>query len=125
MTDQEKLYETFGELIYVVAMADGIIQPEEETALHEILNSHPWAKEIEWSFKYEKNKQNSVEDVYKKVIDFCHHFGPHMVYQEMIDVISKIAEASNGIDSEEKDQIDSFSKDLTARFQRDLDKLKN
>ena len=50
--NQEKLYEAFGELLYVVAMADGLIQEEELSALDEVLKGHPWAADIQWSFNY-------------------------------------------------------------------------
>lgn len=124
MTEQERLFETFGELMYVIAMADGVIQPDEETALNEILKNHPWASEIKWSFDYEKNKGRSVEEVYNEVLDFCQHYGPTVLYGEMIDVMHRVATASNGIDSAEEKAINAFSKDLVARFQADLDKIK-
>ena len=37
MTDKEKLYETLGELLYAVALADGIIQKSEKNSLKELL----------------------------------------------------------------------------------------
>ena len=39
--NQEKLYEAFGELLYVVAMADGMIQEEEIETLENVLSEHP------------------------------------------------------------------------------------
>ena len=39
MTDTEKLYETMGELLYVLAKADGVIQEEEVNKLNELLLS--------------------------------------------------------------------------------------
>jgi len=50
MSEKEKLYETLGELLYVIAKADGLIQEEERASLDELLKSHSWAKEIKWSF---------------------------------------------------------------------------
>lgn len=46
----EKLYEAFGELLYVIAMADGLIQENEITALEQVLAENPWAADIKWSF---------------------------------------------------------------------------
>jgi len=123
MAKQEKLYETFGELLYVLAMADGIIQEEEVTTLQEMLAEHPWAKDIEWSFNYERKKQNEVNDVYKKVIDFCKYHGPDPAYQEMIDVMQKMAEASKGVDQDEQEKMDSFVQELTQKFQKDIEEL--
>ena len=122
MTEKEKLYETLGELLYVVAKADGVIQEEEKERLEKLFKHHTWASEVKWSFYYESKKDSSVEDVYNKVINFCHAYGPAPEYNEFIDAMKDIAEASSGIDGEEENRITSFSKDLIARFQKDLDR---
>jgi len=124
MTEQEKLYETLGELLFAVAKADGVIQDEERESLSELLKNHPWASEIKWSFNYEENRNSSVEDIYNKVISYCHSYGPTPVYEEFIDAMKFVASASQGIDESESKIISSFSKDLIGRFQRDLEKLK-
>ncbi len=124
MTDQEKLYETFGELLYVIAKADGVIQDEERNSITELLKDHEWSKEIIWSFNYEEKKKNSIDDLYKKVISVCHKIGPSPIYNEFINGMNTIANASNGIDESESEKIDSFSKDLIARFKADLEKIK-
>lgn len=124
MTDNEKLYERLGELIYATAMADGIIQPEETAALQDLLKDHPWANDIEWSFNYEVKKNTDPNEVYKKVISFCQNHGPSMIYGEFIDAIEKIAGADGHIEEEEHEIEESFSKKLIAQFQRDIDKIK-
>lgn len=123
MKDNERLYETLGELLYAVAMADGVIQKEETDALHKLLEHHAWAKEIKWSFDYEASKHHDVEDIYNKVINFCHSYGPSVVYTEFIDSMKTIAEAADGIDGKEEKIMSDFSKDLIARLQKDLDKI--
>ena len=123
--NKEKLYETLGELVYVIAQADGIIQEEEINILEELLAEHPWASTIKWSFNYEMNRENNdVEDVYKKVIDACHGYGPTPEYDEFIEVMNVVAAASEGIDEHEQDAISAFSKDLIERFIQDTDKLR-
>ncbi len=122
MTETERLFEVFGELLYAIAMADGVIQKEELSALEEIVENHPWSAPIKWSFEYEKSKANDLDEVYNKVISFCHHHGPSSHYADFISAMEKIAAAANGIESSESDMIQSFSTDLIARFQRDLDK---
>ncbi|MDG1333265.1 MAG: TerB family tellurite resistance protein [Crocinitomicaceae bacterium] len=122
MTDQEKLYEVFGELLYAIAKADGIIQDEEKEALNELLSKHSWASEIKWSFDYEASKNSTIEDTYNKVINFCHSYGPNPVYEEFVDAMKFVAHASDGIDEDESKMINSFSADLIARFQKDLDR---
>jgi len=118
--NQEKLYEAFGELLYVIAMADGFIQEEEITALEKVLESHPWAADIQWSFNYERKKENSVEDVYAKVLDYCTYNGPHAEYQKMIEVMEAIAAASAGVDANEKEVMDTFVYTLTEKFRNDI-----
>lgn len=124
MTRLEKLYETLGELLYAVAMADGVIQDEERDSLKELLKKHNWAKEIQWSFDYEASKNSGVEETYNKVINFCHSYGPTPVYEEFISAMTTIAEAAEGVDANEAAMIHSFSKDLIVRFQKDIDRLK-
>lgn len=123
--DKIKLYDVFGELLYAVAMADGVIQKEEKDALITLFKNHSWGNEIKFSFEYEEQKNRPVETIYTKVIDFCHNYGPAPEYQEFISAMNIIAEAAEGVDSEEENIINSFSKDLIARFESDIKKLKN
>ncbi len=122
MNKKEKLYEAFGELIYVVAMADGIIQPEEINTLHTILANHPWASDIEWSFNYEVSHHQDLEYLYKKVLSICYQNGPDPEYQFLIDLLENIAQASNSFETEKK-VIAKFTNELTERFKNDIDKL--
>jgi len=119
----EKLYEAFGELLYVVAMADGIIQEEEKEVLNDILTTHPWGNEIAESFNYEVEKGTSPELLYKKVLSFCHGQGPHPEYQKLLELMEFLAAANNGIDENEQAVINNFTKDLTQRFKDDLDRM--
>lgn len=123
MSDKEKLYETLGELLFCIAKADGVIQEEEKESLQKLLKNHSWASEIKWSFYYEEANNSSLEETYNKVINFCHAYGPAPEYEEFIEAMKIVAEASDGIDKDESELINSFSKDLIERFQRDLDRL--
>lgn len=121
----EKLYEAFGELLYVVAMADGVIDDKEITALEDVLADNPWAADIKWSFDYERKKQNAPEEAYQKVLDYCQHIGPKAVYKDMLEVMHAIAKASEGVSEKEQQIMDTFSHTLTERFRKDLENLKN
>jgi len=123
MDKKTYLYDAFGELMFLVAMADGAVQAEELSALDKILGNHPWAKEIKWSFDYEASKNNKLEDVYKKVIFACHDNGPDPEFQFMVEVMEAIAAASAGKDAAEDAKIKGFVHDLTERFKRDIEKL--
>ena len=70
--DKEALYENLGELIYIVAKADGVIQDEEVDKLKSILKDHPYADSIRWSFNFVKAQDASIDDVYRRVIDSCY-----------------------------------------------------
>lgn len=123
MENLERLYDAFGELIFVVAMADGIIQKEEIDTLDKILKTHPWAKEVKWSFDYEAEHQNSVEDLYKKVLTICHEYGPRKEYHYLLEILEQVAAASNGVDQNERNVINKFTTELTDWFRRDLERL--
>ena len=125
MKNTEKLYEILGELLYAVAKADGVIQEAEKDALINLLKSHSYKSEILWSFEYETSKDFPVEDIYNKVINYCHTYGPAPEYKEFIDAMTVIAEAADGVDKNESKVINSFSKDLLERFKRDTDKMMN
>jgi len=120
MKDKEKLYETLGELLYAVAIADGVIQNEEVERLNEIVQNHPWGSTIKWSFDYEASKMNSMNDIYAKVINYCHSYGPAPEYDEFLELISLVADASNGIDHHEELVISNFGHHLVERFKADL-----
>ena len=118
MNANSELYDAFGELIYVLAMADGEIQPEEKATLEHILQTHPWSREIMWSFNYESVKRNDVEDTYRKVLQKCFEIGPDPEYKFMIEVLEAVAKSSIELDEKEKAVIERFKADLTSEFNR-------
>ncbi len=122
MGNKERLYDAFGEMIYVVAMADGIIQENEIETLKNIIAYHPGAEQIKWSFNYERLKHEDLDYLYNKVLDFCYENGPDPEYKILIEVMEKVAAASSGIEKNEEDIINRFTYELTERFKRDLDK---
>lgn len=128
MTPKERIYDAFGELLYLVAKADGLIQPEEVESLEKMLKGHPKARQIKWSFDYERTHRNDPEGLYLKVIDCCRDNGPDPEYQFLIDMLEDVARASAGIDRQEKGMIEGFVRDLTERFKNDIkniNELKN
>lgn len=123
MTPKERIYDAFGELLYLVAKSDGLIQPEEVESLEMILRGHPKAREIKWSFDYERTHRNNPEDLYLKVIERCRENGPDPEYQFLIDMLEEVARASAGIGREEKGMIEGFVRDLTERFKKDIQSI--
>jgi len=124
MSSKVKLYDVFGELLYVVAMADGGIQEEEVKTLETLLANHPWGKEIKWSFDFEVKQNASIEDLYRKVILFCQDYGPDPEYQSMLEIMEAMAKASAGVDNKEQAVMDGFVYELTERFRRDIQAIK-
>lgn len=120
MVSQVELYDAFGELMYAVANADGVIDEQEVAKLKDILKDHEWASEILWSFNYEKSKRKDIKTAYHKALDVCKTFGPSKEYIYLLDALAKIAAASDGISAEEKEIIDNFEADLRAQFRADL-----
>ncbi|MCK5856956.1 MAG: hypothetical protein KAG64_05670 [Bacteroidales bacterium] len=120
MIKRERLYEAFGELIYAIAIADGSVQVEELKALEKLLSNHPWAREIEWSFNYEHDKLHTIEQVFDHAINICKENGPDPEYKYLLDVMTQVAEAFNGIIPQEQKIIEDFKSDLTQRFEKDL-----
>ncbi len=123
MSSKVKLYDVFGELLYVMAMADGEVQAEEVAKLEELLANHPWGREIKWSFDYERKQGSAPEDLYRKVILFCEAHGPDPEYQSMLEIMQAMAKASAGVDLEEQVVLDSFIFSLTERFRADIERI--
>ena len=121
----DKLIEAFGELLYVVAMADGRIQAEELKVVEEKLSSHKWGNEIKWSFDYEVKKNRPLDELYKKVITYCEMHGPEKEYQFLLDLVEDVAKASNGVDEKEQTQMDNFVNDLRRKFKEDIYRINN
>ena len=124
MVTKVELYDAFGELMYAVAKADGVIQDEEITALNNILIDHAWASSIKWSFNYEAKKAKSVTEAYQTALVICQEFGPSPEYPKLIEILEKIAEASDGIDADEKALITNFQNDLLEKFKNDVNRIR-
>lgn len=121
MISEHRLYSTFGELLYLVAMADGIVTNNEINKLDEILKDHPAAEGIKWSFNYEMDSNNSIEDLYKKIIETYSDNGPDESYEFFIDSLRQLAAADGNLDQKEEILINQFSSDLIQRFSKDLE----
>jgi len=121
MVSRTRLYDAFGELIYAIAIADGVVNPEELDALKEILKEHPWGEEIQWSFNYEMKKENALKDSYLKALDTLKENGPDPEYLKLVEIVEKVAHAKDGMDSKEGRMISIFQKTLRSHFLKFLD----
>ena len=121
MSDTATLYRSLGELLYAVAMADGVIQESEQNAIQLLLRDHKWAEEIEWSFTHDVEAHPKVDTAYERAIAVCKKHGPSPLYAEFIAAMEIVADASLGIDPEEDEVIQLVAHDLVARFQEDVE----
>ncbi len=119
MIDKDQLHEAFGELLYAVAMADGKVQTEERERLELLLKEFEGAREVLWSFNYETGRKRPVSEAYERALDACAEFGPYDRYPQFFSMLEAVAEASAGIDAQERELIDSFQADLLSRFRAD------
>jgi len=116
MISRHRLYQTFGELLYLVAIADGVISKEEIDELNIILKDHPELENIKWSFNYEMNNNTSVDLLYKRIIETYTDNGPDEAYDFFIKSLEQLSKADGVVDKSEQDLINKFSTDLLARF---------
>ncbi len=124
MVNKTRLYDAFGELIYAVAIADGMIQQEELNTLEKILEGHPWAKEIKWSFDYERKKNHTLRDTYLKALETLKEYGPCADYKYLVEVLEKVAEAADGFTKTEGIIISNMQKSLQSHFLEFMDENK-
>ena len=120
--NKERLYDAFGELIYALAMVDGLIQPSEIEALAKILKGHPWASQIKWSFNYEVKKGIDINDIYEKALDTFSQHGADPDYVYLIEILQEVAKASDGIDDKEQEMIARFQRDLKRNFITEMER---
>ena len=116
MVSKTRLYDAFGELIYTVAIADGIIQEDEVKIIEERLKEFEWGEEVKWSFNYEKKKGSDLKETYLKALETFKDYGPHPDYYNLIELLEDVAKASDGFDRKEGRVISIFNKSLRAHF---------
>ena len=121
MVSPTRLNDAFGELIYAVAISDGMIQEAEVETLQKFLAEHPRGKDIQWSFDYERQKGNSLMDTYNKALESLKENGPHPDYAYLVGVLEAVAEANAGFQKREGQLISNFQKSLRAHFLAYLD----
>ena len=121
MITKHRLYQTFGELLYLVAIADGIVSNDEIEKLKDILKDHPASEDITWSFNYEMKNNTSIDELYKKVIEIYSDNGPDQEYEFFINALKQLAQADKKFDRSEQELISNFSSDLITRFSKALD----
>lgn len=108
----KNVLDAFGRIIYAVAKSDGEVQAEETAVIQDIIDNHTWAQEMELSFAIESALDEDANEVFDEAIETFkfNEIGSHA--KEFVDLLEKIAEAHDGIVSEEEVLIDKFKAKL-------------
>lgn len=123
MDKQTELYKAFGKMIYLVAIADGLIQPEETETLDRLIANQDWAHTVKWSFDELVALPLEPKEVYKEVMDTFVEHGPDPAYHQLFEVLEAVAQASDGLDSEEAEVLIDLEVDLRSRFLEDFERF--
>ena len=121
MVSQARLHDAFGEVIYAVAIADGLIQEEELKVIDEKLTQFSWGGDAKWSFNWERKKETQLKDAYLKALETLKENGPTPSYYDLINILEDVAKASNGFERKEGQVISIFNKSLKSHFLEFLD----
>lgn len=109
---EEEVLDTFGKIIYAIAKSDGEVQDEEVAVIRQVIDDHKWAQELELSFAVEKELDTDYDTVFEEAMNVFENYDVKEHYADFIDLLEKIAEAHDGIVSEEKNLIDRFKERL-------------
>ncbi|MFK7774841.1 MAG: TerB family tellurite resistance protein [Saprospiraceae bacterium] len=121
MVSQARLHDAFGEIIYAVAIADGLIQEEELKLIDEKLAQFSWGEDAKWSFNWERKKETKLKEAYLKALDTLKENGPTASYYDLINILEEVAKASDGFEKKEGRVISIFNKSLRSHFLEFLD----
>lgn len=121
MVSQARLHDAFGEIIYAVSIADGLIQEEELNVVNEKLKDLSWGDDAKWSFHWERKKGTDLKTAYLRALETFKENGPTPHYYELIEILEEIAKASDGFERKEGQVISIFNKSLRSHFLEYLD----
>ncbi|MBX2842355.1 MAG: hypothetical protein KTR26_11320 [Flammeovirgaceae bacterium] len=90
MVNKEKIYESFGELIFAVLRIDGIVRKEQKEKIELILNKFEFGDQVLWSFTYENNHKKKWEEIENNSLEHFLEFGPSKDYQIFFDIFEEM-----------------------------------
>jgi uncharacterized tellurite resistance protein B-like protein len=102
MNSKEELYNSFAELIYSVAMADGIIDDEELAEIKRLTGNHPLGFKIENLItNLSSEDEVSIVQSYKSTLSLCKNIGKDSEYEFLINVLEQFSKVSKTEDSDD------------------------
>jgi hypothetical protein len=133
MKNVKQYYKELGKLVYSVAMADGIVQPEERVKLHQFVLKEMAAKEptsdssgmnqafyIDFEFEAMEEKQPPIDDLIRSYTRYVHanyEPGDTKLIQNSIDLLEAVSLAftekkEKQIIEKVKNEFSEISKDI-------------
>lgn len=112
------LVQALAELAYSIALADGELHPEEKAAFYEIIENE-LQNDAQWAInRFQLLEEKAIPDL-EQSYDFAlftiksnRSDFDNMMKKKFINVISKVADASDGLSSEEIKLIERFKRDV-------------
>lgn len=114
--DKSNLYRSFGDLIYAIAMADGILQDEEKTAIRKIIGEHAMMPYIEQALDRKEKKEISIVSAYYKVMTYIKENKPDPEFHFLLKVLEALSKLSAGVDEDDENLMEDFIADLRSKL---------
>ncbi len=118
MAEQDKsdLYRSFGDLIYAIAMADGILQEEEKNAIRKIIGDHAMMPFVDESLNRKVKEEISIVSAYYKVMNYIKENKPDPEFHFLLQVLEALSKLSAGVDEDDENLMEDFIADLRSRL---------
>lgn len=113
---KEQLYQSFAELIYAVAMADGILMAAERKAIKQILGDHAMMPYIDNLFDATNKHSISIVSAYYKVRQYIKENKPDPEFSFLVQVLEALSKLSEGVADEEENLVEDFVLDLKQKL---------
>jgi hypothetical protein len=121
MEGKQRLYCALGQLIYCVALADNVIQEEEEIdKVHSLIEK--LSEEVISNFDIaeivlllERRQKVSTENAYRSALEeikLCKHYFDQQLKVDYLYILNGVAEEFNGIEDDEESLIARIKDDI-------------
>ena len=106
MNSKEELYDSFAELLFSIAMADGEIDEEETQELNRLIGNHPLRSRIDNLMKeHDEDSELSIVKSYKSTLSLCKQLGTDSEYAFLIKVLEDFSKVSKSEEDDEEEDL--------------------
>ncbi|MEN7548030.1 hypothetical protein AAG747_08920 [Rapidithrix thailandica] len=118
---RDDLFQSFGELLYVIFNQDNGISDHQFQGIRQTLQQVSWGEEVYWSFQYEAQHHPEPEKLFYQVLDAFSQFGPQETYAPFFTLILHLIHQSESSDLKEQrlKKFERFRFLIMERFQND------